>query len=210
VAAAIEQAFGGNEYPGDQWILGSSEGCEPLDEVGAFYGREDWRAIEPEFLDGHYVALSFFSEAGFRYFLPAFILADVADLLQTADPVFHLVHGFSDVTVRHEVSGRAFEITTERRQFINPRRYGAATFLDHARHRLSIFTREEASAIVVYLEHVLRLSSRQAEHAAIDAALRDFWRERAASAPRAEDLRRHLEEQAAYLDALERGGGRAT
>jgi Family of unknown function (DUF6714) len=204
VAAAIEEAFGANDYPGDEWILGSSEGCEPLDEVGTFHGRADWRAIEPEFLDTHYVALSFFSEAGFRYFLPAYMLADLADHLQTADPVFHLVHGFSDVSVNQEIAGRAFEVRTGSRQFINPRRYGAATFLDYARYRLSVFTREEAVAIVLYLECVRDRGTRETWRGAIDAALESFWRERARSAPKAAGLKRHQDEQTAYLDALAR------
>jgi hypothetical protein len=38
--------------------------------VSNFFGREEWWTLEPEFLDAHHEALSFFSEAGFRFFLP--------------------------------------------------------------------------------------------------------------------------------------------
>ena len=51
-----------------------------------------------------------------------------------------------------EVSGRTFTRRSGRTQFVNPRRFGAMTFCDYARFRLSVFTREEAGAIVAYLE----------------------------------------------------------
>ena len=49
-------------------------------------------------LDAGYDALSFFSEGGFRYFLPANLIADLGKQLQTADPVFHLMNGFSTMS----------------------------------------------------------------------------------------------------------------
>jgi hypothetical protein len=126
VVDVIERAFGGNEYPGDAWLQGSREGEEPFEECGAFVGQTDWRALTPEFLDQHYVVLSFFSEAGFRFFMPAFLIADLRDRLRTADPVFHLVGGFSDFSVTHRVGDRDFVVRSGSTQFINPRRYGAS------------------------------------------------------------------------------------
>ncbi len=209
VVAAINDAFGTNEYPGDRWIVGSSEGCEPEDEVGPFRSYPDWRTPDAGFLDGHYAALSFFSEAGFRFYLPAYLLADLADRLQTADPVFHLAQGFSDTSVDHDVGGRRFVIRTGGSQFTNPRRYGASTFMDYARYRLSVFTREEAGAIVAYLEHVRERPTRETDRAAIAAALDAFWRDRARSAPRAADLAGYLARQAAWLEAVARERGTA-
>jgi hypothetical protein len=46
-------------------------------------------------LDGHANALGYFSEAGFRFFLPAYLIADLHGQLNTADPLFHMTHGFS-------------------------------------------------------------------------------------------------------------------
>ena len=160
VVDVVERAFGDNEYPGDAWLQGSREGEEPFKECGAFVGQTDWRALAPEFLDQHYVVLSFFSEAGFRFFMPAFLIADLRDQLRTADPVFHLVGGFSDFSVTHRVGDRDFVIRSGSTQFINPRRYGASRFIDYARQRLSVFCREEAAAIVSYLEHVMSVPSR--------------------------------------------------
>jgi hypothetical protein len=210
VVDVVERAFGGNEYPGDAWLQGSREGEEPFDECGAFVGQTDWRALTPEFLDQHYVVLSFFSEAGFRFFMPAFLIADLRDRLRTADPVFHLVGGFSDFSVTHRVGGRDFVIRSGSTQFINPRRYGASRFIDYARQRLSVFCREEAAAIVTYLEHVMSMPSRGTDRPAIEAGLKDYWRDRAQSAPVAAELRRYLDEQAAYLDAVMRDRGSAS
>lgn len=82
----IYAVFAGNPYPGDAFLLGSTEGCEPFEEVGPFQGRQDWQSLEADFLDAHYSALSFFSEAGLRFFLPAYLVADLRGELKTADP----------------------------------------------------------------------------------------------------------------------------
>ena len=84
VIEKILTAFAGNEHPGARFLQGSFEGCEPYDEVGPFEKLDDWRGIEAGFLDGHASALSFFSEAGFRFFLPAYLISD----LRGRRPVF--------------------------------------------------------------------------------------------------------------------------
>lgn len=204
VIEIVERAFSDVPHPGDPFLLGSHDGEEPFEEVRAFHGLTDWHALTPEFLDVHYTVLSFFSEGGFRYFLPAFLVADIRDALKTADPVFHLTHGFSEFSTSHTLDGRVFTRTSGRSQFINPRRYGATTFYDYARCRLSVFGREESAAVVAYLEFSLGLDSRRTDRDAIERALELFWRERAVSAPTAADMRRHLVEQAEYMDALMR------
>jgi hypothetical protein len=88
VIGKIEVAFAGNAFPGARFLQGSFEGCEPYDEVGPFEKLEDWRGIEAAFLDGRASALSYFSEAGFRFFLPAYLISDLRGLLYTADPLF--------------------------------------------------------------------------------------------------------------------------
>src|SRR5262245_25648763 len=99
IIAKIQAAFGANDYPGDYYLQGSFDGTEPEDEVGPFRGKQVWGEIEPDFLDAHAAALSFFSEAGLRFFLPAYLVADLRDQLSTADPLFHLIHGFFDETM---------------------------------------------------------------------------------------------------------------
>jgi hypothetical protein len=202
VIEKIQSAFAGNEHPGARFLRGSFEGCEPYDEVGPFQALEDWRGIEAGFLDGRASALSFFSEAGFRYFLPAYLIADLRGLLYTADPLFHLTHGFSDRTTEVAAGDRTLSLRHGRTAFVNPRRYGAMTSYDYARYRLSVFTREEAGAIVVYLEYKRDSDPDLIDPEAIDAALESFWQERARTAPRAAGLARYLAEQEEYLAAV--------
>jgi hypothetical protein len=202
VIEKIRSAFASNEHPGGRFLQGSFEGCEPYDEVGPFENVMDWRGIDAGFLDGHANALSFFSEAGFRYFLPAYLISDLRGQLQTADPLFHLTHGFSDWTTEVPAGNRTLEMRHGRSAFINPRRYGAMTSYDYARYRLSVFTREEATAIVAYLEFKRDQDPDVIDKAAIAAALDSFWSERAQTAPPAASLEQHMAEQEEYLAAI--------
>jgi hypothetical protein len=190
VVRAIRTGFGRCPYPGDAYLQGSFEGCEPYDEVGPFMGVTDWSLLEPAFLDAHYCALGFFSEAGFRFFLPAYMIADVRRQLLTADPAFYLTHGFSDQSHEEpQPDGTTVLHRWGQSLLLNPRRYGAITWYDYARYRLSVFPREEATAIVAYLSW-----KRDAEtgderaRQTIAAALSAFWVDRAANAPSAETL----------------------
>ena len=99
VIARIRDGFADSKYPGDAWLEGATKAASRPRRSGRFVGRTRWEDIEPAMLDGHYAALSFFSEAGFRFFLPAFLVADVRDQLQTADPLFHLIGGFHDGSI---------------------------------------------------------------------------------------------------------------
>jgi hypothetical protein len=202
VIGKIQRAFAESEHPGERFLQGSFEGCEPYEEVGPFEDRKDWRGIEAGFLDGHASALSFFSEAGFRYFLPAYLIADLRGELQTADPLFHLTHGFSDWSTEVPAGDRTLVLRHGKSAFINPRRYGAMTSYDYARYRLSIFTREEAGAIVAYLEYKRDCDPDIIDKRTIEAALDSFWLERARTAPPAESLTKDLAEQEKYLAAI--------
>jgi hypothetical protein len=207
VIERIHRGFGGGEYPGEGFLQGSFDGCEPYEEVSPFKSKKDWRDIEADFLDAHADALSFFSEGAFRFFLPAYLIADLHGQLSTADPLFHLTHGFSDTTLELPLQERVFVVKQGRSAFVNPRRYGATTFYDYARYRLSVFTREEASAIVAYLRYKRDLAPDDVvpDGAIIDAALETFWLERARTAPPAESLKQHLAEQKEYLATVRSG-----
>ena len=205
IVRKIFAAFGENEYPGDHFLQGSREGDEPFEEVEPFIGKTSWNTIEASFLDQHGSALSFFSEAGFRFYLPAYLIADVQEQLKIADPLIHLTHGFSDEKVEHQIQERVFELRTGKTVFVNPRRYGAMTFYDYARYRLSIFTREEAGAIVEYLLYKSDQEELGVVKDRITAALDLFWLGRVEKAPTVEELKRYIREQAAYLEALQKG-----
>jgi hypothetical protein len=207
VVAAIEAAFAPTERPGAAFLQGSHEGCEPFEETSPFADRE-WQSLDAGFLDAHYSALSFFSEGAFRYYLPAFLVADLRDELNTADPVFHLTHGFSTRSTHVPAGGETFERCYGGDTLLNPRRYGAMTSRDHGRFRLSVFTREEAAAIVAYLEY-MRASEPDAFSAPdISAALDQFWYERARTAVTHAELRAHVEREQRYVDAILRNNQR--
>lgn len=183
--AAIDATFTA-PYPGDPWLVGSIEGSEAADEVGAFVGVTDWRTLDAAFLDEHYTALAFFSEAGLRFFLPAYLVADLREQLATADPLFGLVHGFSEFTydapdegVSHRSGGSVL---------LNPLRYGAMSWEDASRHRLSVFCREEAAVIVDYLRARRVHDALGVDIPRIDAALERFWLTRASIAPTRADV----------------------
>jgi len=201
----IRQAFCATERPSDAFLQGSHEGCEPGESVAPFMGVTDWSQLDPKVLDAGYTALSFFSEGGFRYFLPAYLIADLQDLLQTADPVFHLTNGFSDKVVEIPAGQRICKKTIGKSAFVNPRRYGAMTWHDHARCQLSVFTREEAGAIVAHLEYKRDADPHGFNAEEINAALDSFWRDRAVSGPTHQAVQQHLKEEAEYLRDI--GGG---
>ena len=203
----IHEAFGNNEYPGDPFLQGSFEGCEPFEEVGPFKGRSDWRKVDPGFLDAHASALSFFSEAGFRFFLPAYLAADLQGKLDTADPLFHLTHGFFASSIEIPMKTRVVTRKSGNSAFLNPRRYGAMTCYDYARYRLSVFTKEEATAIVSYLRHKRNSDSSGLDKERIDGALHTFWMERSLNAPSAQSLRQHITEEEKYFAELKSGAG---
>ena len=201
----IQQAFCDTERPGDAFLQGNHEGCEPGESVAPFMGVADWSQLDPMVLDANYNALSFFSEGGFRYFLPAYLIADLKAQLQTADPVFHLTNGFSDKVVKNPVGDWIYEKTIGKSAFVNSRRYGAMTWHDHARCQLSVFTREEAGAIVAYLEYKRDADPHGLNAEEINAALDSFWRDRAVSGPTHQAVQQHLKEEAEYLRYIRDG-----
>jgi len=202
VIAQIMTAFSSVQYPGDAYLLGSREGDEPFDEVDPFKGKTDWKTIDAEFLDGQAAALVFFSEAALRFYLPAYLVADLNKLLLSADPLFVVTHGFSEVETQIEKGDRIFRIRSGRSALVNPKRYGAMTFYDYGRFRLSVFTREEAGAIVSYLRYRLDQATTEFEKESIEAALDLYWLDRKKTAPPQSDLDAYLQQQADYLEVL--------
>jgi hypothetical protein len=165
VKTQIRSAFAQVEYPGDWCLKNSSEGTEPSLVEQEFKGKTQWDTIDPAFLDrapdGYASALSFFSEEAFRFYLPAYLIADLDGNLQLTNPVFHLTHGLE---------------SSLQQELINPRRYGDRTWWDYARFKFSVFTMEQVGAIVDYL----RWKGESAEvtefdREQIDEALKNYW-----------------------------------
>ena len=203
LASQIIAAFADTEYPGDSFLLGSTDGCEPYEVVSPFQGKDNWKTIDPELLDSSPEALSFFSEAAFRFFLPAYLVADVHGKLERSDPLFHLTNGFHDQSVEIPLEETILVRRFGQSTLVNPMRYGAMTFYDYARYRLSGFTREEATAIVSYLRFRRDSDSTGLDRKAVEAALESYWVARAEDAPTAECLKQHLDAQSRLLKGLE-------
>jgi hypothetical protein len=166
VKSQIRKAFANVEFPGDWCLRGSNEGEEPFLLEEEFKGKADWRSLDAPFIDrapdGFGSALSFFSDEAFRFYLPAYLIADIDGKLERHDPVFHLTHGLTD-------DGRG--------ERVNPRRYGQRTWFDEKGHKFAVFDREQARAIVSYLE--LKRETDEFQREAIDQALANYWSWRA-------------------------------
>ena len=163
IATIIRVAFADVPYPGDANLRGSSEGDEPFLLEKEFVGRDDWQALDPKFLDQAperlSSALSFFSDDAFRFYLPAYLIADLEKKLESADPVFHLCHGLDDASSN---------------EAINPRRYGTETWFEYAADRFSLFSKKQAIAIVAYLK--FKAEQDRFERERIEQALDNYWR----------------------------------
>lgn len=196
--AIIQAAFSQVRLAGDPFRSGfEGNGDEAAD---LFRSTTDWQAIDAAVLDANYDALSFMSEAGFRFFIPAYLVADLNEQLDSADPTFNLGVFMEDV-IELPVGDTVFEKPIGPSVLFGPRGFGALTAGDYARYRNSVFTREEAGAIVAYLEYRRGLPD-AVDGDAIDTALESFWRDRAENAPTAETLADHLRAEREYWVAL--------
>ena len=169
----ICEAFANVEYPGDWCLRAGGGGDEPFLLESEFKGKSDWTCLDASFLDqapgGYGSALSFFSDEAFRYYLPAYLIADVDCRLELANVGFHLTRGLTD---------------SEMVELSNPQRYGARTLFDEARYKFSMFKSGEAAAITAFLRHKHELFENDETRCVhsqkrIAQALRNYWLNRA-------------------------------
>jgi hypothetical protein len=85
VRRQIESAFADTPYPGDGYDDISATRQDDEGIVDYFRGTT-WRGHRVEDLRFHEAALAFFTDAAFRYWLPAFMLAELEDP-ETADVI---------------------------------------------------------------------------------------------------------------------------
>jgi hypothetical protein len=111
--ALIAKAFAANKYPGDWCLKGSTEGCEPYQVEQEFKGKKDWQALDSKFLDqapgGLASALSFFSDEAFRFYLAAYLIADIDNRLENVDVLFHLTHGLDNKSRSKKINPLRYE-----------------------------------------------------------------------------------------------------
>lgn len=162
--AQICAAFEGTPPPAPGGLRGSGEGDEPFLLEAEFRHVPDWRQVDVGFIDrapdGFGSALSFFSREAFRYYLPAYLLADLRDQLQQASPLFHLWHGLVD---------------DQRDTPVNERRYGKWTWFEAVSERFREFAPPEVAAIVAYMRYKAEHDDLGLDRPMIEQALRNYW-----------------------------------
>ena len=151
LAGLIASAFAATPPPAPGDMTASSQGTEPFEYAVEFRGR-DWRGLSVDFLSRNSAALSFFSPAALRYYLPAFLVRHLAGTQWNADPVFALTHGFSP-----EDKGGDEDFDWE----------------DIARRKFAAFSAPERAAVAAFLAHC---DTHDAfEDPRIRAALDAYW-----------------------------------
>lgn len=200
----IRAAFAQTPYPGDDQLSGSEQGDEPAENAMELRGIP-WLTAHPILLARCHTALSFLSTDGFRYYLPAFLSADLlafdsvwkahadANWESNAEPVFELTRGLYDDS-KEKFDMMAFpELLTgviDRLEEAGFSREEALEMLKRNREqkptppidwykytvdRMKPFAQEERRAIIHYLEY--RAQSEAGIHSGeIHQALERYWR----------------------------------
>lgn len=187
----IRVAFETTPYPGDDKLSGSDQGEEPAEMAMDLRGVP-WQSAHPDLLARCYSALSFLSDAGFRYFLPAYLLADIYGYEGNAQPVFDLTRGLYDKNIDKEgmrnlrafvdsgivpldnlqESGLSREAVQEMLAQI-AEQDGKFDWREETLRRLLAFNRAERTAIIHYLEF---RAKEEVEAIQINQALESYWR----------------------------------
>jgi hypothetical protein len=179
----IRSAFATTPYPGDNELNGGSDkdirDDEPAEMAMELRGIQ-WQSVHPQLLARCDAALSFLSNAGFRYFLPAFLLADLLDHEHgsNANPVFDLTDHLYDASLdlakitafRKRTDTEFTSISPQEAQEIVQRH---TKWEEYRTNRLRLFNREERMAIIHYLEFCAKDQYRTDE---INRALERYWR----------------------------------
>ena len=161
----IEKAFANVEYPGDGNITDSEYGEEPAALIDEFRNKSNWKVLEPSFIDqapdGWGSALSFFSADALRFYLPAYLIADLRGMLLSSDPSVRLCVSLSPQMGNKKIA----------------KVWGGGTMGEHARAEFECFDSEQVSAIVSYLWWKLES---EGYNPTIEQALENYWLEREA------------------------------
>lgn len=123
----IREAFADVPVPRHDRLIENEWNDEAQMVRRAFMDKPDWHTIDPDFLaqapEGLASALSFFSDEAFRFYLPAYLIADIDGKIGVGSPLFHLTYGLQDLPPsKHTIT------------------------------RLSTFTARECRAIIRYLD----------------------------------------------------------
>jgi hypothetical protein len=163
----IEQAFADVEYPGDDDLTDTTVGEEPVALIRDFRGKTDWQQLDATFLDqapeGYGNALCFFSANAFRFYLPAYLIADIRGTLDCYGSVPCLCSSVTPMGARQKLA----------------KMWGGGTMGERARADFAKFDAAQVSAIVAYLWW--KLDAPGGYDPTIEQALENYWLEREAS-----------------------------
>ena len=129
VRETIIEAFAKTPYPGDDNIAAPNWDDEGTTE---YFRGKDWRGRSPKDLRQYASSLSFFTPDAFRFFLPAFMLAELDDP-ETADIIAEsIAFDFTQALSRED----------RIRQFAKPELAAIAAFFDECAQRYLTFDYE--------------------------------------------------------------------
>jgi hypothetical protein len=170
----IKTAFDTTPYPGDDQLCGSDQGDEPAEYALEFRGL-NWRTIHPDFLSHHYASLSFFSDEAFRYFIPAYLIADLIETDSNAGPVFHLTYGLvADEPLQVEQGLIEPSLLPDDLPPLMENEWmDTFDWYQIAVHKFSHFNLQEREAIVGYLKY--QASNSEYSRNEINQALEKYW-----------------------------------
>ena len=178
VIAKIKGAFPAKRPPGlaliePEWSR--FPGDEYEDVENTFRDLDDWTAIDVSVLvrSEHMEIRAFMSDAALRFYIPAYMVADLQGKMTFTDPSFSLIIGFDD-----QASERRHELATQLHAkwgMAPPKKF---TFGDLARRRWTQLDSIQVEAVVAYLEWIIeRDGPLVAEDVA--EALATYWHPRA-------------------------------
>jgi hypothetical protein len=195
----IRSAFAATPYPGDNELIGDyqiTQDNEPAEYAMELRGVK-WQLAHPQLLARCALALAFLTDAGYRYFLPAFLLANLlADYedRSNADPVSDLTHGFydersdefnsTDIDTGFESYLDELGLYDHEKQALLDREKQAlleqsqepvekTDWRAYSIDRFRLFNREERMAIIHYLEFS---ATDEYDAPRIKQALEEYWR----------------------------------
>jgi hypothetical protein len=154
----IIEAFSENEFPGNDDLVIQSYGEEPDLVRNHFVGQDRWNKLTPKFID-YEGALSFFSDNAFRFYIPAFMIADINEQLENNFPDVRLCSFLIPESENNKIA----------------KKWGGGTMGEKAKECFKHFSDEQANAITTYLYWKLLQDK---DNLIIEQALQHYWLKR--------------------------------
>jgi hypothetical protein len=154
----IAEAFSEVEFPGSDKLVAPSYGEEPDQVRNHFAGQSNWNKLAPGFLDFD-GALSFFSDQAFRFYLPAFMIADLNEQLEYNNPAIRLCWALTPQSENQKIA----------------KVWGGGTIGERAKECFGHFSEEQVQSIVSYLDWK---ALKEEGNLTIEQALENYWLKR--------------------------------